>query len=133
MGSKSFKMCCCSIISRLTAANRRVAISSAPPTITLFAAPMAKLTETSASSAAQFRKYGAHCVVMKPEEPEHTRSGSSWCGSPGAPVSPSVNPSLLHVPLPMLTPQALQILSPSESSPSLAIKSRSPFASLQHC
>lgn len=66
-------MCCCSIISRLTAANSRVTISSAPLTISPFVAPMAKLTETSASSAAHFRKYGAHHVAMKPEELEHTQ------------------------------------------------------------
>lgn len=81
-----------------------MATSSAPPNTTRFAAPTAELMETSASSATQFRKYRAHPVAVKPEELERTRSGSSWCGSPGAPVSPSVHPSLLRVPLQTLTP-----------------------------
>lgn len=51
---------------------RRAGISSAPLTITHFVAPMAELMETSASSATQFRKYGAHHAAMKPEELEHT-------------------------------------------------------------
>ena len=83
---------------RLTAATTKTAISPAPSTTAPFAALMAKLTKTSATSATQLCKYGAHRVAMKPEELEHTRIGSSWCGSPRAPVSPLVNPSLPHVP-----------------------------------
>lgn len=88
---------------KLTAVNSRTAPQSAPQNLTPFVAPMVQLMETSASSALLFCKYEAHHAAMKPEEPGRTqRQQLMW--KPPTPVSPLVNPALLHIPLLALTP-----------------------------